>query len=389
MGNKINLGLKIKKIKKNKKNVSNESIFQNKDTTISTADSLDLEGNQNEMKGKYSSFSQKNYSKINKLPSQMKVVKEIGAGTFSKVYLLKDIKSNKQYALKTISKSKIIEKKNIESLKNEKIILSMLSHPFLTDFYSSFQDDENIYFLMDYIEGEELYYVLKRHKKFSESVAQFYLAEIFTIIEYLHKQNIIYRDLKPENIIIDKEGHIKLIDFGTSKILNKKTLFRTHSFKGTFEYMAPEVLNQNASYSFQFDWWSFGILMYKMLTGKLPFDKKETIDLLYSIKYEDKSFDNDNNLKFLSHDAKDLIKQLLNKDVNNRITSDKIIGHPWFKNVNFSYIENKKNKPPLKPKIVQNYKQVENLNFKFELYGTKNNMTIYNNSTIDDIFKDF
>ena len=153
--------------------------------------------------------------------------------------------------------------------------------------------------------------------------------------------------------------------------------------------MAPEALNQNASYSFQFDGWSFGILMYKMLTGKLPFDKKETTDLLYSIKYEDKSFDNDNNLKFLSHDAKDLIKQLLNKDVNNRITSDKIIGHPWFKNVNFSYIENKKNKPPLKPKIVQNYKQVENLNFKFELYGTKNNMTIYNNSTIDDIFKDF
>lgn len=387
MGNKINVRSKNRK---NSHNSSNGSIIQNKDSTISTADSLDIIANRNEIRSNLlSSFAKNKKAKLEKNLSEMKVVKEIGAGAFSKVYLLKDTKSNKNYAVKSISKAKIIEKQNIESMKNEKKILSMISHPFLTKFYSTFQDDNNIYYLMDYIEGEELFYVLKRQKKFSESTAQFYLAEIFSVIEYLHSQNIIYRDLKPENIIIDKEGHIKLIDFGTSKILNQKELFRTHSFKGTFEYMAPEALNQHASYSFQFDWWSFGILMYKMLTGKLPFDKKETADLLYSIKYEDKSFDNDNNLKHLSHDAKDLIKKLLNKDVNNRITSDKIIGHPWFKHINFLAIKSKKTKTPLKPKINQKSNQVEDININLEFNEINKNNGVNNNSDINDIFKDF
>ena len=243
----------------------------------------------------------------------------IGSGAFSTVYLVRDKVCNQEFALKSIPKRNIIEKNNINSLRNEKKILSMISHAFATKYHNTFQDEDNIYFLMDYVKGEELYYVLKEHKQFNEKQAKFYLAEIYSIISYLHSQNIIYRDLKTENIIVEQEGHIKLIDFGISKVVSQRKMYRTSSFKGTFEYMPPEAISQNSSYSFEFDWWSFGVLMYKMLTGVFPFESREPAELLYMIKYKDIDIMNDINLVNLSYDTKDLLKKLLTKNSEDRI----------------------------------------------------------------------
>ena len=277
----------------------------------------------------------------------------IGYGAFSTVYLVKDKVCNQEFALKSILKSSIIEKNSINSLRNENKILTMISHALVTKYHNTFQDEDNIYFLMDYIKGEELYYLLKEHKQFSEKQAKFYLAEVYSIISYLHSQNIIYRDLKTENIIVDQEGHIKLIDFGVSKVVSQRKMYRTSSFKGTFEYIPPEAISQNASYSFEFDLWSFGVLMYKMLTGVFPFESRDPADLLYMIKYKDIDIMNDINLVNLSYDTKALLKKLLTKNAEERINDKDIITHSWFNNLTLNSIDSKKMIPPFKPMILR------------------------------------
>ena len=364
MGNKFERRQKESKHIKQNSNASS----LNKDSE-STIDSLDLSQAEIDIEDNTSSLLNQQYKSSIDI-NDFKIEKQIGTGAFSKVYLLKN-KEN-YYALKAISKAKSTEK-SIDSLRNEKKIMEMISHPFLAQFYGSYQDEENIYFLMDYIKGKELYYVLKEHKHFSEKETKFYLAEIFSVLQYLHSHNIIYRDLKAENIIIDSDGHIKLIDFGISKILSKKTLHRTNSFKGTFEYIPPEAINQNASYSFGFDWWSFGVLMYKMLTGKFPFESKDATELLYSIKYKEIDIMNDKHLKKVSGEGKDLLRRLLTKKEEEKINCDDIIEHAWFKSVNFGKVENKEVKAPIKPKLSHKEKQLHNVDTNIIFQNGKNN----------------
>ena len=345
MGNKIN---NIDQISEHRRMPSSSELYETQNQIDLSSDNLSFI-NQDECASTKNSLNDFNIEYV------------IGSGAFSIVYLVRDKVCNQEFALKAIPKENIIEKKNINSLRNEKKIMSMISHTFVTKFHSTFQDEDNVYFLMDYVKGEELYYILKEQKKFTEEQAKFYLAEIYSIISYLHSKNIIYRDLKTENIIVDQEGHIKLIDFGVSKVVSQRKLYRTSSFKGTYEYMPPEAISQNPSYSFEFDWWSFGVLMYKMLTGVFPFESRDTVDLLYMIKYKDIDIMNDINLVNLSYEAKDLLKKLFTKNTEERINDKDIINHSWFSNLSLEKIDNKEMIPPFMPEIVRRDDNENNL----------------------------
>jgi len=149
---------------------------------------------------------------------------------------------NQLLALKCIKKSQILRNKNIENIKNEKNILQNLDHPFIIKLHYTFQNKDKIFMAFDYYNGGELFFHLQKHRRFSENLTRFYASEIYLALRYLHKENIIYRDLKPENIILDKTGHLKLIDFGLAKG-NISTSNPTTTICGTNEYIRNSFIN--------------------------------------------------------------------------------------------------------------------------------------------------
>ena len=171
---------------------------------------------------------------------------------------------------------------------------------------------------MDFVNGGELFYHLAKVGKFDEKRAQFYIAEIVLALEYLHKEGIVYRDLKPENILIDKEGHIKLTDFGLSKDGLDEEGGETGSFCGTTEYLAPEII-RDKKYTYAVDYYSMGVALLEMLTGRNPFKHGPNTKLTY---IDQMNFILDYKFKpskSLSSNAADLISRLFDKEPTTRI----------------------------------------------------------------------
>jgi serum/glucocorticoid-regulated kinase 2 len=198
-------------------------------------------------------------------------VKVIGRGGFAeKVYLARKKDTGSLYAIKTMSKAFILEEQGrYEQVFGELDVMRRLtSHPFVIKLYWCFQTEEYLHFVVDFCSGGELFYLLQNKRLFTETEAKFYFAEILLGLEYIHNQNVIYRDLKPENIFIDIDGHIKLADFGLSKVQRNNVLNLTYC--GSAEYMSPEMLN-GEPYSYGIDYYSLGAVLYEMVTGLPPF----------------------------------------------------------------------------------------------------------------------
>lgn len=184
----------------------------------------------------------------------------IGKGTFGRVFQVRKKDTKRIYAMKVLSKREIIAKKEVQHTIGERKILQKSSEcPFLLGLKFSFQSETELFLIMDFKSGGELFHHLQREGRFTEDRARFYAAEITLAFEYLHKYHIVYRDLKPENILLDATGHIVLCDFGLSKPdLPSNAL--TNTFCGTTEYLAPEVLLDDHGYSQTVDFWSLGEL---------------------------------------------------------------------------------------------------------------------------------
>ena len=273
-------------------------------------------------------------------------LKLVGKGSFGKVILVKYFENNKIYAMKILKKEEIIKRKQINHTKTERLILEKLNHPFIAKLKFAFQDEQKLYLVTEFMQGGELYFHLKRNSYFKEKAVKFYTSQILLAIEYLHNNGYIYRDLKPENILIDKDGNVKLTDFGLSKmVLNDKST--TDTICGTPEYLAPEIFRQQ-SYTKCVDWFSFGILLYEMICGNFPFKLKNR-------KIEENTYDT--KIEYpekMSMEARDTIGKLLQIDPEKRLgynSSEEIKKSAFFKDMDFDKVYNKEYKPPFKPKL--------------------------------------
>lgn len=149
--------------------------------------------------------------------SDFQILRTLGTGSFGRVHLIRSNHNGRFYALKTLKKHTIVKLKQVEHTNDERRMLSIVSHPFIIRMWGTFQDSQQVFMVMDYIEGGELFSLLRKSQRFPNPVAKFYAAEVCLALEYLHSKDIIYRDLKPENILLDKNGHIKITDFGDRK----------------------------------------------------------------------------------------------------------------------------------------------------------------------------
>ncbi|XP_032448456.1 serine/threonine-protein kinase Sgk2 isoform X3 [Lynx canadensis] len=204
----------------------------------------------------------------NARPTDFDFLKVIGKGSYGKVLLAKRKSDGMFYAVKVLQKKSILQKKEQNHIMAERsVLLKSVQHPFLVGLRYSFQTPEKLYFVLDYVNGGELFFHLQRERRFLEPRARFYAAEVASAIGYLHSLNIIYRDLKPENILLDCQGHVVLTDFGLCKegVEPEET---TSTFCGTPEYLAPEVLRKEP-YDRAVDWWCLGAVLYEMLQGLL------------------------------------------------------------------------------------------------------------------------
>jgi serum/glucocorticoid-regulated kinase 3 len=277
----------------------------------------------------------------------------IGKGSFGKVYLARHKSEDMIYAVKVVSKALIKRKREERHIMAERdVLVKNTRHPFLVSLQYSFQTPDKLYFVMDFVNGGELFFHLQQERAFSEQRARFYAAEITSAIGYLHKLDIIYRDLKPENILLDREGHIRLTDFGLCKVMlsTEGREGRTATFCGTPEYLAPEVLRREA-YTKAVDWWCLGSVTYEMLCARPPFYSRDVNEMYDNILNRPLRF-----IGNVSERARNLIEQLLRKSPSERLGSGPedvadIKRQPFFDQIDWEKLEARKIPPPWKPSV--------------------------------------
>ncbi|XP_053660375.1 RAC serine/threonine-protein kinase [Anopheles marshallii] len=276
-------------------------------------------------------------------------LKVLGKGTFGKVILCREKTTAKLYAIKILKKDVIIQKDEVAHTMAESRVLKTTNHPFLISLKYSFQTVDRLCFVMQYVNGGELFFHLSRERIFPEDRTRFYAAEIISALGYLHSHGIIYRDLKLENLLLDKDGHIKIADFGLCKedITYGRT---TKTFCGTPEYLAPEVLEDN-DYGHAVDWWGTGVVMYEMICGRLPFYNRDHDILFTLILMEEVKFPRN-----ISPNARSLLSGLLVKNPKLRLgggpdDAKEIMAHPFFVSINWSDLVAKRITPPFKPQV--------------------------------------
>ena len=240
------------------------------------------------------------------------------------------------FALKVLRKSEIVRLRQVEHVNAERYIMSRVRHPFIVDLYSTFQDSLNVYMLLSYVPGGELFTHLRRAQRFTPDVTRFYLATIVLALRYLHSFNIIYRDLKPENLLLDSRGYLRLTDFGFAKIVED----RTWTLCGTPEYLAPEII-LNEGHGKPADWWACGVLAYEMMVGFPPFFD-ETAPGIYEKILRGKIYWP----KEMDRLSKELVKAFLHPDRTKRLGnliggSQDVLEHPWFRGVDWDALERK------------------------------------------------
>ncbi|XP_035381980.1 ribosomal protein S6 kinase alpha-3 isoform X1 [Electrophorus electricus] len=282
-------------------------------------------------------------------PRQFELRKVLGQGSFGKVFLVKKITgpdAGQLYAMKVLKKATLKVRDRVRT-KMERDILVEVNHPFIVKLHYAFQTEGKLYLILDFLRGGDLFTRLSKEVMFTEEDVKFYLAELALALDHLHGLGIIYRDLKPENILLDEDGHIKLTDFGLSKeSIDHEN--KAYSFCGTVEYMAPEVVNRRG-HTHSADWWSYGVLMYEMLTGTLPFqgkDRKETMTMILKAKL--------GMPPFLSSEAQSLLRNLFKRNPSNRLGAgpdgvEEIKRHQFYASIDWNKLFRREIHPPFKP----------------------------------------
>ncbi|CAH8522002.1 unnamed protein product [Schistosoma intercalatum] len=236
-------------------------------------------------------------------PSDFKFGKEIGQGTFSTVYVVQEISTSSEFAMKVVDKQRVWRYKAVDSVLMEKEVLKRTNHVFIIRLHCTFQDSTRLFYLLEYARCGELLSYLTYFTSLSVHCTRFYAAEIFAALDYLHSMSIVHRDLKPENVLLTDKMHIKLADFGSAVILNSPNI-KAPSFTGTPEYVSPEMLSRisrqgdctpnsesSQDLTYLMDFWAFGCIIYQLISGSSPFRKSgpvheyETFQKILSLSY--------------------------------------------------------------------------------------------------------
>ncbi|OHS99694.1 AGC family protein kinase [Tritrichomonas foetus] len=290
-------------------------------------------------------------------------IRVIGRGSYGKVSLVRYKENGKLYALKSMSKRLLAEDNNIHQILIEREVLFKNQHPFLVSAHFAFQTDAKVFIVLDYVPGGELFGRLKIEGRISESRARLYAAEILLGLAHLHRHGFIYRDMKPENILVDADGHLKVTDFGFAKTNITREDQTTNTFCGTPEYLAPEVLRQQP-YTRSVDWWSFGVILYEMLSGMPPFFDSNPKKMYMGILFEPIQFPN-----YFSRRAIDLVMKLMDRDPKRRLgagpsDAEEIKAHPFFEGLNWDDVVARKTVPQWVPPM-ENPTDTSNFDVEF------------------------
>ena len=285
-------------------------------------------------------------SKGKYLLTDFSILRTLGTGSFGRVHLVRLVHNGRYYAIKVLKKAQVIKMKQVEHTNDERRMLKLVEHPFLIRMWGTYQDLKNLFMVMDYIEGGELFSLLRKLQRFPNPVAKFYAAEVTLALEYLHLHDIIYRDLKPENILLDRNGHIKITDFGFAKEVSTVTW----TLCGTPDYIAPEVITTKP-YNKLVDWWLLGVLIFEMLAGYTPF-----YDLTPMKTYEKILLGKLHFPAFFGPDVVDLLSRLITADLTRRLGNlsngpADIRNHPWFQEVVWEKLLAKDIETPYEPPI--------------------------------------
>ncbi|KAM6985661.1 protein kinase C theta type [Aplochiton taeniatus] len=272
--------------------------------------------------------------------------KMLGKGSFGKVFLA-EMKSTKEFfAVKALKKDVVLMDDDVECTMVERRVLSLAwEHPFLTHLYCTFQTKENLFFVMEYLNGGDLMFHIQSVHKFDLQRSTFYAAEIICGLQFLHSKGVVYRDLKLDNVLLDSVGHIKIADFGMCKE-NMQEDTRTSTFCGTPDYIAPEIL-LGQKYNSSVDWWSFGVLLYEMLIGQSPFHGRDEEELFQSIRTDNPCYP-----RWLTKDAKDILIKLFVREPEQRLgMKGNIRHHSFFKDTDWNALEKRQVEPPFRPTV--------------------------------------
>ena len=262
-----------------------------------------------------------NKKKLNKGPYLLG--EALGEGAFAKVRLATQIHIKEKCAIKIVDKRFLENVQDIQRLRKEIKILKKIRHKNIIQLYDIMESKTNLYFVMEYCKGGELFDFIVKKKKLTEKEACVFFHQIINGVEYLHNQGIIHRDLKPENLLLDEKNQIKISDFGLSTFFTKDNFLQTAC--GTPSYAPPEMLEGLQYNGEASDIWSCGIILYAMLCGSLPFtESKEDIIVEKIKKHEYKIPD------YLSKEAQDILNHILKINPIERYTIESIKKHPWF-----------------------------------------------------------
>ncbi|CCM02970.1 uncharacterized protein FIBRA_05085 [Fibroporia radiculosa] len=277
------------------------------------------------------------------------VQRTLGTGSFGRVHLVRSKHNLRFYAIKVMNKEKIVRMKQVSHTRNEQMMLQAVQHPFIINLWGTFQDTANLYMVMDFVPGGELFTLLRRSNRFPDPVAKFYAAEVALALNYLHSLDIIYRDLKPENILLNFDGHIKIADFGFAKYCNTTVW----TLCGTPDYLAPEIIG-NARYNKSVDWYALGVLTFEMLSGLPPFHEPD----ITPVKLYEKIARGPSCITWplIHSNAKDLILKFMESDPSKRYGNLRhgagdVFAHPWFSEVDWDKLRRCEIQAPYMPQI--------------------------------------
>ena len=277
----------------------------------------------------------------------------IGKGGFSKVWKVKWKKTGEIFALKEMSKPRIIDKKCEDTILLERDLLSKMNHPFIVNMHFSFQDMNSLYLVMDLITGKDLRYHLSKEKQFSSEVSKFFIACTILGLEYIHYNNILHRDIKPDNLVLDQNGYVKITDFGISREMNK--MIKGES-SGTPGYMAPEVMC-GKPHSIDSDYYCLGIMTFEFMKGVRPFLCKSNSELKKRVMETNMVVNKLSLPEGWGIEAGDFINRLIKRKQSERLGhggDNEVKNHLWFKGFRWDKLYRMELKSPYIPEIEEN-----------------------------------